>query len=1339
MGERTLEPEEIRAIRESLGLTQEEAGRVLGGGPRAFGKYESGSVKPSSAFVGLLRVLAANPGMIATLQGSTSRAAPTAIPLPVQVTSKHIAALTEREVHELLRLLLSAEVLTYELPRAVIRVASNIHAVDGGEDGRIEWEGGPAHTLFLPSRLCQFQVKSGEVSPAKAGRDILTKAGEIKEMVRSALEHGGNYIMLCAHPYVGKSIQNRETKIRDALRDSGLAIADRQIEFRDADQIASWINQHPAVAMWLLDKVQPGLRGPFHAWQHWADRAAHRNSPWVDDDRLPRLSTLLRERVAEPRTATRLVGLSGVGKSRLALEALRATREEVALGPALSDLVLYADASESGTEAVNAAVQSLADSGRRAIAVVDSCPPETHRVLAGMVSSHNSHVALVTIHDEIPAGPLDQATFKVPEAPASVTESIIDRSLPALRSEDRHRLTRFSRGFPQIAIRTTQLWAESAPLAQVLDDDLVDAFVVGHNPRARDLLLQSAALLASFRLVGVDHPLDSQLTQIASLGDGLTADGLYTAIRELEERGVVQRRGRYASVEPRPIALKLAERQWQRWRRDKWDEVLAGDGDLKVLAARQLALLNTTNIARGVAQHVCRFDGPFAGPEGLSAPGHAEVLSFLAEIDAQIVADQIRRSLNELGGLWDPRADAHYYVTRALETVAFAPQTFEDGAHLLLRLASAEDEMGGHSATEGFQALFPVLLGNTAASGDERLGFLDEAADTEDPIRHKVVVGALGAGLEMDYFSRSSGPETHGSRPALVPWHPASHSEMCAYVEGCVIRLARFAARDDEAGAQARARLGRELDSLIRHGLIDTVETVVGQVGAASDYWPEALTSLKRVIRQNPEETDLETTARVEQLVAGLQPATLEARVRLMLAQPLWDHLAEDEADLETQRQGQVETARELAAELLTRPEDIGVVLALLSRAQQGGVYDMGKAIAELADSPEDWLEPIAAATADTPEGECNFSLLAGYIAGIAADQPAVVDEFKAHAAQSSKLAPSLPRICLHLDIAPSDIALVLTAIQAELLPPGHLLEWSAALPKLPAKAVAPLLDTILDHSAEGFTTALRLIAGYFHNAPEQLESLLPQMRKVAVNSTRWEWGDVTDVYHFEQIVEWMLNKGRQDGGANATALTLTRVLVSAESYGATRPLKPVIHQLLSEFPEIAWPLIGEAIVSADQRRVWLLETILKDPRIRRRRRRELDPPILSLPVDTLFAWCHAHPERAPAFAARIVPALATDLADSADRSLHPVMLRILDEFGDREDVQHAVTSNIQTGGWVGPEADHWELYKEALTKLQEHPRPKVRRWVQTTLRELEAMAEGARSRDAELDALWGD
>jgi HTH-type transcriptional regulator/antitoxin MqsA len=62
----------VKTIRKQLGLTQEEAGIIIGGGKRAFQKYESGRTPPSDAAVGLIELLARHPEEIATLRAFRS-------------------------------------------------------------------------------------------------------------------------------------------------------------------------------------------------------------------------------------------------------------------------------------------------------------------------------------------------------------------------------------------------------------------------------------------------------------------------------------------------------------------------------------------------------------------------------------------------------------------------------------------------------------------------------------------------------------------------------------------------------------------------------------------------------------------------------------------------------------------------------------------------------------------------------------------------------------------------------------------------------------------------------------------------------------------------------------------------------------------------------------------------------------------------------------------------------------------------------------------------------------------------------------------------------------------
>src|SRR5271168_1664535 len=63
-----VEPKEIRRIRVKLHLSQESAGHLIGGGPRAFQKYESGDLLPSRAIVSALVLLDNNPAGLSVLE-----------------------------------------------------------------------------------------------------------------------------------------------------------------------------------------------------------------------------------------------------------------------------------------------------------------------------------------------------------------------------------------------------------------------------------------------------------------------------------------------------------------------------------------------------------------------------------------------------------------------------------------------------------------------------------------------------------------------------------------------------------------------------------------------------------------------------------------------------------------------------------------------------------------------------------------------------------------------------------------------------------------------------------------------------------------------------------------------------------------------------------------------------------------------------------------------------------------------------------------------------------------------------------------------------------------------
>ena len=1333
-----LTPQEIRAIRQRLGLSQVEAGELLGGGPRAFTKYEAGSIRPAAATTNMLRLLDANPSALMTLSGGK------VIPMesndirPFEVTGRHIAALSPRRFALLMRRLLDGEALSGGIPLDGVHVAADITAPDGGEDAHIEWKDGPARTKFLPSRLTQFQLKAGPISPADAGAEVLTKAGSIKPMVRDALENGGVYVMACAHSYPNKRIKARADRIRGSLAKAGLVVDPDKIQFRDADQIASWVNVLPPVAAWVLEQTQPGLVGPFKDWTHWAGRFDH--SPWIPDPRLPEFRVKLRSIVGKPSGVARVVGLSGVGKSRLVHEALGPTDEEE-LAPRLSDLVLYTIESEAGPVAVKNIIQSLVDSGFRAIVVVDRCPMDSHDDLVGMVRRTGSRVSLVTIDHEIPPTTrLPNETLRVELASDAVIEGMIKQIAPDLPSEDHRRLLKFARGFPQIANLLGQAWLKDSTIATATDDELFDRIILGRKPSDGALLKEAGMLVGVFRLLGIKGNL-TDLGLVSPFSRGRSAQDLRAAIDELQQRGVVQRHGRLVSLQPKPMAMALAEQQWRQWGQERWDDVLSGTlpDELRGRAADQLAMLNDRPIAMEVARHVTRLNGPFASLDALSRRGNSDVISALSEIDAEAVVNLLERILQPLTteDLRRVDGDLRRNLVRALEKIAFLEETFERGALLMLDLAVAENETWGNNATGEFKALFPVFLSNTVAPAAPRLRLLDDLLRENNPQRMPIVIEALLEGSNTHPHSRMIGPEIHGSRPALVPWQPKFWADAWDYISACIDRLAEIAVRDDAHGAQARDGIANNFRSLVHAGLLERVEGWVTKVRAVYPYWPEALTALGDVLQYDRNDLRPGEEARVQKLIGELSPRDLLSRVRFIVIEMPWDFPIDEKISFEERGKRQVQAVEEIARELLLHPDELLDLLPTLCSGNPRMADHLGIAIAKFAERPLDWEKPIKDAIAAANHDSRNFGMLAGYYAGLVAREPVAVDAFKSEAAKSPVFGVALPFVCLKIGITRSDVTLVCEGLRAGVIPVHSVAYWAygGVFAKLDTATVTPLFDQLFDMDGDAYSIALDIMGMYVHGEAHRLEALRPQLQMAARNIRKCpkQRGSQMDEHHFELMIGWLLKKGKNDPDARAMAGALAKYLAEDPDADARDLIEPLLPIMLSDFAPIVWPAFGQAIAK-NRGTAWHVEHALGDSFSFAD---EKKPAILHMPEDILFTWAHANPDAGPAFLARVLPVLTTQKTEAKERAFHPLVLRLLNEFGDRDDVRRYLVQNMHTFGWSGSLTTYYALYEQPLRSLSEHPIGPVRRWAQITLSQMHKQIESAKMEDDEREAQW--
>ncbi len=1240
----------------------------------------------------------------------------------LEVTYKEIENTTPDQLTELLRTLLYSEAKKYLIPSSGVHVPLKITVPDGGEDGRIEWSNGPEYTDFVPNRLTLFQCKAGTLSPTECRDELLLKdKSDLKPRVKEIFEHGGTYILFYNKNCNTDQAVPKVDDLRNALVTLNKPYASTaKIKIFDANIIAEWVNSELSAVVKVLSWAG---KNPPHAMVTWNIWAGYRENqiPFINNNELEEKIAKLKNFFNEPKKVARLVGLSGLGKTRLVFETFRppAIPEDDINQRCISEKVVYIDAGEF----TPGAIIPINFQRKSGILVVDNCDLSFHDRLQREILHSDSQLSLLTI-DFNPEEKYDGCTkFEIkPSTDKTVIAGIVSNAYPGLLSPiDIDKITEFAQGFPKVAVLLARARIDKDPNIGVLNDDLlVKKLIWGNHEENVDELsvLKSGAI---FEYFGLFDEFVEQCEYITKIISGKDPDFFFKTIKKFIKRGIIQRRGRYVQIVPRPLAIRLASEWWYETRPEKIKRVICGDlpaGLIEPLC-KQMQNLQFLIEARDIIRDLCGPQDPFGQAEILNTGKGSRIFRSMVEVNPQATVDALDHIFGEFSKdqLLEVGPGRRNLIW-ALEKLCFWRDTFPKAARLMMKFAVAENESWGNNATGQFNQLFHFRLSGTQASYEERLSVLDDTLESEDIYVQRVVINALGHALQTHLFSREVGVESQGSRAPQEEWKPTTWKEVFNYWDGSLNRLKKFALKDDEIGVLARSQIENSINGMIRYGRLNILEDVIFSICDVRGYfWPSVLYSLKRFMSHHSKDIPQEGRDRINSWIEKFGPKTIDDKTYITLIHPeLFATLPGKNIIEESNKK-----VEEFVRELVSKPEDLDVVIGLLSKTHSTHGHLFGYILCNLIDDKEEATDKLIISLESVPKEQMDESVLGGFLFALRSKNSEFVSENLERIANNPRLYHLLLSLTSRSNPEKKDLDRLIVQIRNGLLniEDFRILQHGSALSHLDAITVISFLNDLLAVSSKGCPVVFEIAYMYTFNDETKFTKCIPFFKKMLIGNKCFfnilkEATPNDHILHPISQMSISLIQQKDPDPLFATQLADEIIRLCSEPR-ITFDISDDIHGLISlilsqKYVEATWPIIGDAIVSGDDRVSICLKYLIgyeisyEKPK----------PCLLEkIPLSLLTKWCEENPKKAPHFLAEAIHPL---IEINKKIVWSQIAEFLLNNYGDDETILDGLADKMYQFSWTGSMIPHYEMWFDGFTGLLNHINPKVKKWAEKNI-----------------------
>lgn len=1257
-----------------------------------------------------------------------------------EVTGDEIQRLDDVQLRTLVARLAIAELNANALPVSGVTAGGDQNAADGGLDVRVELQGIVYRGDFIPRVPLGFQVKKPDMGPAAIASEMKPK-GVLRPVLADLADEGGAYVIVSSQGSVAdKPLQNRRKAIFDAFSDRPSA-QKVHVDFYDRERLAMWVNQFPGVAAW----VRACIGRPLSGWQSLGDWSGIRvggDGKYIADDAaclvdarskeqtiLPIIEGINRIRGAliQPGQCVRLIGMSGLGKTRLVQALFESEVGTDALDPSLA---VYTDYSETPEPTAKQLALNLVETGKRAILVVDNCNPQTHSDLAKICGSIKSKLSLITVeYDVRDDEPERTEVFRLQAASEGKIGEWLKANFDHVSQVDRDRIAEFSGGNFRVAGVLADTLKKGDTLGNLRDRELFARIFQQRNDHSEDLLNAAEALALVYSFDGTDTSASGELAMLAPIARTSSAK-LYAFVAELKRRSVVQSRGRWRALLPHAIANRLAAQALERIPADELD-MLCANAPPRLLKSltRRLGYLHDNDEAKQAIARWLSADGPL----GNLFLGDGQSRFLLRNIAPVAPETVLRRMEEEVAGLngvtiLNPKSSSRWQLTMTLKSLAYDTELFDRAAVLLGKFVAAEAPTENDNAARGsFEELFHLHLSGTRAPPDQRRKLIRSLYASGDPGSVRCGHLAMRALLQSGHFSSSSNFD-FGARSRDFGWHPPTYGDIWNWY-GDGINLAVELSADVGNRPEIRRIVSAGLRGVLGiEACLAAIESAVTEF-LKDGEWIDGWLAVRGAIQFDGKSWKPGVKSRVLAIEEQLRPSdplnvakayVLEGRGSGFGLLDGDDH-GEDERNYAAAHERLAKKAEAIGRDFGDQKE---LLTSFLSEALQSEhpprAFSFGVGLAESAVPLAETWQTLRTALLALPIEQRNSTILGGFLHKLNRTDPALGSSILDALLNDPDMAPHFVYLQAQAEMNDEAIARLRKAIASGLIKAHSFYSLATGvIGSAPQDALAGMLDDLCGLEG-GIATALEI----FHMATYCLKADSVEVEGVLLDVghqllLRMDYKNTHDVreYRVQQTIKGCYSGPGGEGGARELCRLLKAKIASREVYAfqldhafdALFEVQPIV--ALDEF------ILGSDADDEDS----IYGSIGLD---RQSPLEKVDPAVLWL-------WADQAPGVRYPLVSRSLNIFSTKDFDN-DTGLSPLFLEGLEKAPDPAGYLKSNTDRIRPNSWSGNLSAILDRRSEYLNTLTDYPDQEVRAWASEQISHLRQWADSERERETE-------